>query len=822
MSIIKYRNLAGKSILPKIVFAILIVAGAGCASQTNYPSQVQPATTETVSEPAISHVATISDVALEEKTDSIRVIIKGSEPLTYNVSQKEFPLRLAVDVAGARLEAPATIIAVNKGGVAGIRLSEPAISGDPAAQIEIELDNYSVKYEILPSENDLFIDFFPTSPAQPAQPAKNIVDIVITEAEAFVQVDILADGTIKDYHLFDLVKPPRLVLDFPEIKSLMPVKEKASSSPFLKKVRLGNHPDYSRVVLDSPVPDLFSFDVISVSNGVTVFLGSGFGERRQELIAMSPSLQLSEEQKAAISDPTGESEFLSGEKKPVPKSVNAEESDKESPQLSLPSSETAAPDSEPEASVPKASLEKSPAPAVDTAEETTEMTKEEKADPAEKPTAASPSALVVLEEKETPRYTGEHISLDFKDADIRNILRLIAEVSDLNIVAGDDVQGLVTIRLMDVPWDQALEVILLSNNLGKTHEGNILRIVPIEKLNKEREATIAARETITQLEPLKKALIPVSYASINDLKDVIINAKVISPRGSIETDSRTNTMIVMDIDKNIKEIENIVAHLDAPTPQVLIEARVVQINPTYKKELGVTWEGGYTTSHDDALIGVGGSGGVAIDLAQGSVTTSGANVDLAPDVGPGVGGAISFGFLNPNFGIFQKIAAMEQDEKLNIISSPRIMTLDNQQAQIEQGVDLPYLKLSEEGVTSTEFKKATLSLEVVPHVTADKSIIMEIEVKKDQKSAQTGAGDEPGIDTRRAKTKVMVRNGQTVVIGGIYEEIAQDTERKVPFFGNLPVVGFFFKNTKNTKEKTELIIFITPSIVTIDQTVALE
>ncbi|MCD6352940.1 MAG: type IV pilus secretin PilQ, partial [Proteobacteria bacterium] len=397
-------------------------------------------------------------------------------------------------------------------------------------------------------------------------------------------------------------------------------------------------------------------------------------------------------------------------------------------------------------------------------------------------------------------------------------LRLIAEVSDLNIVAGDDVQGMVTIRLTDVPWDQALDVVLLSNNLGKIREGNILRIAPVEKINKEREAAIATRETINQLEPLKKALIPVSYANISDLKDVIINSKIISSRGSIETDNRTNTMIVIDIEKNIREIEHIVAQLDSPTPQVLIEAKVVQINPTYTKELGVTWEGGYTTSRNDALIGIGGSEGVDIDLGQGSVTTKGNIVDLAPAVGPGVGGAISFGFLNPNFGIFQKIAALEKEEKLEIISSPRIMTLDNQEAHIEQGVDLPYLKLSEEGVTSTEFKKATLSLRVIPHVTADKSIIMEIEVKKDQKSAQTGAGDEPGIDTRRATTQVMIRNGNTVVIGGIYEEITQDADNRVPFFGRIPILGFFFKSTKKSSEKTELIIFITPTIITIDKT----
>jgi len=760
MSITMYRNLVSKSILPNILLAVLIVAG--CASQAHYQSQVQPVTTESASDPATSHLAAISNVELEEKADSIRVIIKGSEALTYAVTQKEFPLRLVIDIAGASLEAPDKNITVNKLGITEIRLSELKVSGEPATRIEIELDNYSAKYEIIPSENDLFIDFSTPPQVQPPEMANNIVDIVINEAPAFVQVDIVADGKIKDYNFFDLAEPSRLVLDFPKIDTLLPVKEKASSSPLLKKVRYCKHPDYLRIVLDSPLTDLPPFDIISISKGVTVFLGSGFEEKREELITTTPSFPLTEEQKPAISTETAKA---GAQEESAAVSANSEKMEKE-----------------------------------------------------EEESIAPPSEAPSLEEKEASRYTGEHISLDFKDADIKNILRLIAEVSDLNIVAGDDVQGMVTIRLTDVPWDQALDVVLLSNNLGKTREGNILRIAPVEKLNKEREAAIATRETINQLEPLKKALIPVSYANISDLKDVIINSRIISSRGSIETDNRTNTMIVIDIEKNIREIEHIVAQLDSPTPQVLIEAKVVQINPTYTKELGVTWEGGYTTSRNDALIGIGGSEGVDIDLGQGSVTTKGNIVDLAPAVGPGVGGAISFGFLNPNFGIFQRIAALEKEEKLEIISSPRIMTLDNQEAHIEQGVDLPYLKLSEEGVTSTEFKKATLSLRVTPHVTADKSIIMKIEVKKDQKSAQTGAGDEPGIDTRRATTQVMIRNGNTIVIGGIYEEITQDVDNRVPFFGRIPILGFFFKSTKKSSEKTELIIFITPTIITIDKT----
>jgi type IV pilus assembly protein PilQ len=281
-------------------------------------------------------------------------------------------------------------------------------------------------------------------------------------------------------------------------------------------------------------------------------------------------------------------------------------------------------------------------------------------------------------------------------------------------------------------------------------------------------------------------------------------------------------LIIIDLEKNIQEIRNIVDQLDSPTPQVLIEAKVIQINPTFTRDLGVTWEAGYTTPVKNGLLGIGGQGGVDIDLGKGTVTTKGPQIDLAPAVGPGTGGALSFGFLNPAFGISAKIAALEKEEKLEILSSPRIMTLDNQEASIEQGVDLPYLQLNEQGVTSTEFKKATLSLKVLPHITADGSVMMEVEVKKDQKSAQTGAGGEPGIDTRRAESKILVRNGYTVVIGGIYEENIQDINNSVPFLGRLPVLGFMFKEKLKKREKTELIVFITPTIVTIEKSRQME
>ena len=418
-----------------------------------------------------------------------------------------------------------------------------------------------------------------------------------------------------------------------------------------------------------------------------------------------------------------------------------------------------------------------------------------------------------------PKYTGTPISLDFKDADINNILRLIAEVSNLNIVAGEDVKGTVTIKLQDVPWDQALDIILLSNNLGKTLDGNILRIAPIDKLEKQRKDAIAATESQAKLEPLRKALIPVSYAQAIQLKPVIQNSKVLSPRGSIEVDQRTNTLIVMDIQKNIEEARTIVDNLDTPIPQVLIEAKIIQINPTYTKELGVSWGGSITAPAGGGTIF--GAGDVSKDNDEVNLIEN--IIDLAPTtIGPGVGGSLAWGFIRDNFNIFNKIAAMEKDEKLEVISSPRVMTLDNQEALVEQGTEVPYLKVDTQAgaaaatsLATTEFKKVTLSLKVIPHVTPDGSVMMDVEAKKDQVSAQLGAGGQPGVDTRKAITKVLVRSGDTVVIGGIYEDTNRDVRDSVPFFGRIPILNFFFKGTSKKREKTEMIIFITPTIITI-------
>lgn len=404
------------------------------------------------------------------------------------------------------------------------------------------------------------------------------------------------------------------------------------------------------------------------------------------------------------------------------------------------------------------------------------------------------------------QYSGQKISLDLKDADIKNVLRLIADVSNLNIITSDNVKGKITIKLKDIPWDQVLEIILDTNNLGKIKVGNILRIDTNAAIKEIEQARYEAKSVILQLEDLTTEIIDINYAKAKDLKKMLEEEKhLFSDRGSAVADERTNKLIVQDVKQRVEGIKARIVILDQPTRQVLIEARIVQANPTYTKELGVQWGGTYTTKSGKDKMTFSGTAG----------ETGGKNyvVNLPAAIAPGSGGGFNFGLLTDSLSLDVALSALEKDEKLKIISSPKVLGLDNKECVIKQGVQLPYFKLSEQGVTSTEFKDAVLEIKATPHITSSGTVIIHLEVKKDQKSAQTGAGNEPGIDTRQAITDLLVEDGKTVVIGGIYEETVTNTVNGVPYFMDLPLVGRFFRNILEKTEKTELLIFLTVTVV---------
>ena len=417
-------------------------------------------------------------------------------------------------------------------------------------------------------------------------------------------------------------------------------------------------------------------------------------------------------------------------------------------------------------------------------------------------------------------YTGRRISLDFKDVDVRDVLRLIADVSDLNVIAGDDVQGKVTIRLVDVPWDQALDVILLTKGLGFVQVGNVLRIAPAQLLKNEEESRLQERRAREKLEDLVLKLQPVNYADVGEISTLI--GRLLTSRGSVDVDERTSTLIIKDIPSVVAEATSLIESVDTQTPQVLIEARIVEASLDFSRQFGIEW--GFGTN--PALDPDDPESDADEDFTVGGITPRtrrrrGFPFQRQNNVvfnNPVTGNTT--GLLNLSHFIFGGkaavslyIAALESSGEGKIISSPRVVTLDNREASIQQGVSIPF-QTFENGDAQLEFVDAILELTVTPHITADRSVIMEIEVSRNGPNTRvdTPTGS-PAIDKNEASTETLVKDGDTLVLGGIYTINRSEQRSKTPWFGDIPYLGELFKRTRWEDERRELLIFVTPTII---------
>ncbi len=418
------------------------------------------------------------------------------------------------------------------------------------------------------------------------------------------------------------------------------------------------------------------------------------------------------------------------------------------------------------------------------------------------------------------KFIGQRISLDFKDADLSNVFRIIAEVSNLNIITTDDVKGKVSLRLVNVPWDQALDIVLKSKNLGAKQEGNILRIAPLGTLRTEEKARLDAQKEVEKLQASLEGVvetIPVNYSKASDLQGKIKD--LLSEGGKIQIDDRTNMIVIRDIRKNVEAVKSLVATLDTATPQVLIEARIVEVDTSFSRELGVQWGGikqGTVNGYGAGVSGYQNAGGAFISGLPISNTPNpfeDANfaVNLPAAVGQGSGGGISFGIFKNSFRLDLSLTALEASGKGKVVSSPKVVTIDNKEAVIEQGTQIPYSTVSASG-TNTQFVDATLSLKVTPHITPEGSVIMKVEAKNDSQGA-TGATGQPAINKKKATTEVLVRDGETAVIGGILQISRNENLAGVPWLSKIPVLGYLFRKTSTSTSNRELLIFITPKIL---------
>jgi type IV pilus assembly protein PilQ len=447
-----------------------------------------------------------------------------------------------------------------------------------------------------------------------------------------------------------------------------------------------------------------------------------------------------------------------------------------------------------------------------------------------------------------PGFQGEKLSLNFQNIEVRALLQVIADFTNFNVVTSDTVTGTVTLRLKDVPWDQALDIILQARGLGVRKNGNVLWIAPKDELATKEQVDLEAKRKLAELEPLRSQSFQLNYTKAEEVARGLTGqaqgqsggggsganaqaTRILSPRGTVIYETRTNQLFVSDIPSKLEEIQTLISKIDIPVRQVLIEARIVEADDSFGRSLGVKLGGtdlrglrggipGYNVGGSN-YISIGGNySNTGVQTNQTPVTdtsyvpdsqfvnlpATGFNGATAANIALSLFSATANRFLN------LELSALEAEGKGNVVSSPRVITADQQKARIEQGEEIPYQQATSSGATSVAFKKASLRLEVTPQITPEGNVILDVEVNKDSRGNLTAAG--PAINTKQVKTQVLVENGGTVVIGGIFQQEERNQINKVPLLGDIPFLGYLFQNRVRSINKTELLVFITPKIVT--------
>ena len=435
-------------------------------------------------------------------------------------------------------------------------------------------------------------------------------------------------------------------------------------------------------------------------------------------------------------------------------------------------------------------------------------------------------------------YTGEKLSLNFQDIDVRSVLQLIADFTDLNLVASDSVQGNITLRLQNVPWDQALDLVLKTKGLDKRKVGNVLLVAPADEIAARERQELEAQKQIAELAPLRKDVIQLNYAKASDIAKLYEDESKKGNlkddmRGSVIYDDRTNSLLVTLTEARIEELRRIVTQLDVPVRQVMIEARIVEATVGYDKSLGVRWGGAATTSRGNwSLYGKDGSQGIKTSTtatcgpfagnctlpttssSSGGTSSSGSSPTPFVDLGASNStSGIGLGFISDNVILDLQLSAMEKSGNGEVISQPKVVTSDKETAKILKGSDVPYQEASSSGATSVSFKKAALSLEVTPQITPDNRVVMDVKVTKDEPDYANAMNGVPPISKNEVDAKVLAADGETIVIGGVFSNTRSKSVEKVPFLGDLPFLGRLFRRDSVTDSKSELLIFLTPRIM---------
>ncbi len=449
-----------------------------------------------------------------------------------------------------------------------------------------------------------------------------------------------------------------------------------------------------------------------------------------------------------------------------------------------------------------------------------------------KPIIENPNKLV---QGSRGGYQGEKLSLNFQNVDVRRLLQVIGEFTGMNMVVSDSVGGNLTLILKDVPWDQALDIILQQRGLDMRKNGNVILVAPRDEIATKEKLEFESRQQIGDLEPVRTESFQLNYQKADAVQKLLTdqNQRMLSKRGSAVVDARTNMLFVQDTPSRLEDVRVLIAKIDVPVRQVLIEARIVEASDSFSKDLGVrlgwnmasTQAAAFDVQKSGQFVvgaGLGTTGQATTGTAGSNISVPlGQNVNLPANPRSGQAGQMSFVLFDSGRSQFLslEVSALEADGRGKVVSSPRVVTADQVEALIEQGVEIPYQQATSSGATSVSFRKANLALKVKPQITPDGKITMTLDVNKDTPNTRLTTGAGVAIDTKHVKTEVLVENGGTVVIGGIYQQESRETTNRIPFFGELPYLGWLFKNTQKTDDKTELLVFITPKIISESLTV---
>ena len=715
--------------------------------------------------------------------------------------------------------------------------------------------------------------------AKQEKKADKLLRIETKKEGGAIIIKIVGNGVIGDFNAFDIDKPapPRLVVDVWGVKNSITKRSLRVNSPMIKRVRVGEHPDKVRLVFDSNQKKLPSYTIERIEDTLVVTAWA-IDAKKQEKAKEAVAVTAQDTPAVADVQPIPPAEPQTGDYAEI-KAVDFKQltdkasltivaSKKVEYKLSKTSNELnlvldirnaviademgrtldASELNTPVSSISSFQASAEPAKEVRIIVKLKERSSYDISQDGEKievnfpllaarqtapkyadvksgeetlPQEAKQSEDVKAGTEQAGIYTGRKISLDFKDADIHNILRLVAEISNLNIIAGDDVKGKMSLRLVDVPWDQAFDIILKTNGLGKVQEGNVVRIMPVSKIKQENEELLASRKAKEKLEDLEIKLLPVNYATASSLESQVKG--LLSDRGSVTVEARTNTLIIKDIPANIKKAVDLITQLDTQTPQVLIEARIVEAQSNFARDLGVQWGAATSTTSKDKFNTAFGSTSTTATSPPVTLLSSGGAfatqqnyaVSLPASGSAGPLGAMGFSFgklVGDAFLLDLRISAGEKNGLTKTISRPRITTLDNKEAKISQGDSVPFETTSSSG-TQTSFIDATLELTVTPHITPDGSVSMKIKASRNSIGSFRSAAGTPSISKKEASTEIIVKSGETAVIGGIVVSDESNASSGIPWLKEIPILGWLFKNKSTADSQTELLIFITPNIV---------